>query len=275
MKRVCIFAHFDKDNIIDDYVIYYLRKLKEVCEYIVFVSDSDLTEQEQKKLSGIVDFIQAYHHGEYDWGSYKFGYIIAKNKDLLKDADELLMCNDSVYGPIKPLDVFFETMSERQADFWGMYKNVFGLDKGIKDPHLQSWFLVVKKQVFNSVQFDNFMKSIVHLKDKLEIIRKYEIGFTREMEKSFVYDYPYSSLESDVVTNAPLKILKLGFPFIKTSALRRYNFDFSLKKLVNSELFNLMKKHSMRFEKPKFFKLMYNNLQSIRKSRKYNLIIRL
>ena len=28
MKRLCIFAHYDKDNLIDDYVIYYLRELK-------------------------------------------------------------------------------------------------------------------------------------------------------------------------------------------------------------------------------------------------------
>ena len=28
MKRVCVFAHWDKDNIIDDYVIYYLKALK-------------------------------------------------------------------------------------------------------------------------------------------------------------------------------------------------------------------------------------------------------
>jgi lipopolysaccharide biosynthesis protein len=30
MKRVAIFAHFDKHNLIDDYVIIYLEKLKSI-----------------------------------------------------------------------------------------------------------------------------------------------------------------------------------------------------------------------------------------------------
>ena len=38
MKRVVIFAHYDKDNIVDDYVIYYLKALKEVASEIIFVS---------------------------------------------------------------------------------------------------------------------------------------------------------------------------------------------------------------------------------------------
>jgi hypothetical protein len=28
VKRLCVFAHFDKHNIIQDYVIYYLENLK-------------------------------------------------------------------------------------------------------------------------------------------------------------------------------------------------------------------------------------------------------
>ena len=42
MKRLAIFAHYDKDNIIDDYVIYYLKELKKSFETIIFVSYTDL-----------------------------------------------------------------------------------------------------------------------------------------------------------------------------------------------------------------------------------------
>ncbi|MBT5828295.1 MAG: lipopolysaccharide biosynthesis-like protein, partial [Alphaproteobacteria bacterium] len=41
MKRITIFAHFDKQNIIDDYVIDYLKELRKYSE-IIFVSDGDL-----------------------------------------------------------------------------------------------------------------------------------------------------------------------------------------------------------------------------------------
>ena len=49
MKRLCIFAHYDKDNLIDDYVIYYLRELKKSFNKIIFVSDSDYQKKKQIK----------------------------------------------------------------------------------------------------------------------------------------------------------------------------------------------------------------------------------
>lgn len=249
MKRVCIFAHFDKDNLIDDYVVYYLKSLKQYCSSIIFVSDCGLIESEKEKISSFVDYIQSYHHGEYDWGSYKFGYLIAKEKGFLNNADELLMCNDSVFGPIVPLDKYFDKMTQRPCGFWGMYQNQFGLERNVKAPHLQSWFLCLKKTVIKSAIFDEFMKRITHLESKEEIIKKYEIGFTKEMAKYFDYDFPYTSANSDMVTNLPLKILKAGFPFIKTSRVRKYNLNFFIKKYMNDELYSAVRKNSARFKK--------------------------
>jgi lipopolysaccharide biosynthesis protein len=49
MKRIIIFAHFDKQNIIDPYVIDYLKELKKYSE-IIFVSDGDLAKSEIYKI---------------------------------------------------------------------------------------------------------------------------------------------------------------------------------------------------------------------------------
>ena len=56
MNRICIFAHYDKDNIVDDYVIYYLNALKKDFSKIIFVSDSDLPESETSKIAGASQF---------------------------------------------------------------------------------------------------------------------------------------------------------------------------------------------------------------------------
>ncbi len=264
MNRVCIFAHYDKDNIIDDYVIYYLNALKKDFNKIIFVSDSDLPKEQTEKLSSICDYVQAYHHGEYDWGSYKFGYIIAKQNNLLVDADELLLCNDSVYGPVSSL-----RLEKMQADFNGYYENKFGLDKGVEEPHLQSWFLLVKKQMFNTPAFDSFLMSITKFEDKLDIIRNYEIGFTKSFAQDFSYSALYSSNLSDSITNAPIQMLENGFPFIKTRILRKYNINKYLKQNLDEALYNSIQKHSSRFEKPSIFKVLYNNLKLKNKSKKY------
>ena len=42
MNRVAIFAHYDKKNIIDDYVIFYILELKKIANEVIFVSCCDL-----------------------------------------------------------------------------------------------------------------------------------------------------------------------------------------------------------------------------------------
>lgn len=39
MKMLAIFSSFDKDNIIDDYVVYYLKELSKFAD-IIFVADN-------------------------------------------------------------------------------------------------------------------------------------------------------------------------------------------------------------------------------------------
>jgi lipopolysaccharide biosynthesis protein len=48
-KILAVFSHYDVDNIIDDYVVYYLLKLKEVVTDIIFVSTSMIGNSDKEK----------------------------------------------------------------------------------------------------------------------------------------------------------------------------------------------------------------------------------
>ena len=54
MKRIAIFAHYSKENIIEDDVIYLIKELKKVVDKIIFISDSNIDE---KKINKIKDYI--------------------------------------------------------------------------------------------------------------------------------------------------------------------------------------------------------------------------
>lgn len=172
MKRAAIFAHYDSDNVIEEYVIHYLKELKKEIDYIVFVSDCNLSEKELNKLSGIADYTIAKRHGEYDFGSYKRGYIYLKGEGALSDYDELLLVNDSCFGFTAPISGLFDKY--RDFDFWGMNKNETDTDF-----HIQSFFILFKKNVFTSKIFDDFMLSVQKEENKDEIIKKYEIGLSK------------------------------------------------------------------------------------------------
>ena len=155
-RRITVFAHYDKDNIIDDYVINYLKGLKEVSESLIFVSDGELSDFEKSKLYGLADFVIAEKHGEYDFGSYKRGVLKVKEQNLT--CEELILANDSCYGPLFPLKKVFDEMQECQCDFWGITENKYGI-KG-KERHIQSYFLVFKTQILEDESFVQFFKNV-------------------------------------------------------------------------------------------------------------------
>ena len=238
MNRVVVFAHYDTQECIRDYVVYYLKELKKICSKIIFVSDSNIKEEEKQKIADICEYIEAEKHYEYDFGSYKRGFLYLKNNDLLKDIDELIFANDSCYAPVYPFDEMFEKMEKEKCDFWGITKNDFDID-GNKNEHLQSYFMAFKKDIFNSDLFFEFMNNVKHEEDKFDVVRKYEQGLSNLLtKKGFTYKY-YSS---DYKVKCPHILawkelfIKDKSPFLKANVIRlkeyRMAFPFGWEKII-------------------------------------------
>lgn len=123
MNRLAIFAGFDKDKIIHDYVVYYLSELSKSAN-IIYVADNDLAQCEVDKIKPYTIKIIAQKHGEYDFGSYKRGYLFAKQNGILDKYDFLILCNDSVFGPFYSFDKIFAEIPQRQDIAYGFSKHL-------------------------------------------------------------------------------------------------------------------------------------------------------
>ena len=73
IKRLFLFAGYDKNGIIDDALLMYVSALNKLSDVIVCM-DSDCTNDELQKLQNITIHAMAARHGEYDFGSYKRAY---------------------------------------------------------------------------------------------------------------------------------------------------------------------------------------------------------
>ena len=73
-KNTAIFAGYSEDGKISDYVVTYLKKLKEIAPNIIYVTDNPLSKSELRKIKPYANHVIAHRHGEYDWGSFKRGY---------------------------------------------------------------------------------------------------------------------------------------------------------------------------------------------------------
>lgn len=218
MKRVAIFASYSKDGIIPEYVLYYLQGLKMVAEEIVFVADSDVQPGEEDKLKGLVRYSKCGRHGCYDFGSYRIGFEWAEKNGVLNDADELILCNDSCYGPAYPFEKVFAEMNKKECDFWGM------VESHEMKTHLQSYFLVFKKAVFQSSSFKEYVHSFEKQDDFWGYVKRYETNFAGHLSEagftfaSYINPAQYEELNNGKPINPtvfPIKMLEDGMPLIK------------------------------------------------------------
>ena len=93
-KNTAIFAGYSEDGSISEYVVTYLKKLKEIAPNIIYVTDNQLSKNQLRKIKPYVNHVIAHRHGEYDWGSFKRGYnwLIAQNsnpKNVSPTKDEI------------------------------------------------------------------------------------------------------------------------------------------------------------------------------------------
>lgn len=223
-NRVAVFASYSDDGILPPQVIPYLEGLKPLTSAIVVVFDNDLLDGEKEKLKSIATHVITGRHGEYDFGSYKRGYLYARKAGLLENADDLILCNDSCFGPIGSFSPMFAEMEAKGLDFWG------ATDSHEFNYHLQSYFAVLTRNVFQSKEFSDFIDGIAKQKNVQEVILNYELGLTKKLQEA---GFQAGALVSNILAGAherdpsynnltlfPLYTLTRGLPLVKVKALR-------------------------------------------------------
>ena len=267
MKRLAIFAFYNGKGLINDYVVTYLKYLKELSDSIIFVADNEPNVKELSKIYPLVSHIESYHHGEYDFGSYKIGFRYAKEHCLLDDVDEIILCNDSCFC-VDSLKPAFDKMSTKPCDFWSMTAS------NEYEPHLQSFFLVVKKKLFNSEVFSNYLDNVKHLDSFLEIVNTYEIPLKMTFEKEGFKSASYiKAPKKNNPTFFPIKCIKVKMPLIKRKI---FTESYACKESLLEVILYLKIKHNAKYKdilnyfnvnslaptwfkffKPKFFALLF------------------
>ena len=135
MKRLFLFAFYDPQGIVGEGALRYLEALGALGD-VVLATDCDLQDGEADKLAPLVESFSASRHGEYDFGSYKRAFLQAD----VSPYDVVYLVNDSVVGPLYPLEPYLTRMEALGTEAFGLV-----LNPDRRNPHLQSWFVGLKK----------------------------------------------------------------------------------------------------------------------------------
>lgn len=209
IKRISLVAGYDGSGVVHEYVVYLLRALATFSD-VHYFCDGALLPGEAEKLHGIATLCGARRHGRHDFGSWA-EMVAMLGWARLSAYDEMIVANDSVYGPFTDLAPICDAMSRDACDFWGMTANVE------QAYHLQSYFLVFKKRVLQSPVFQAFWQGIEAETSHGAIVTKYEVGLSLRLRDAGFRPQAYiRSRAGENLTTFPLTLLRAhGMPFVK------------------------------------------------------------
>ena len=175
-RRAVVFAHFDAGGGFAPYVHHALAAYRGVAESLVVVSNS--ARRLPASLAGIVDAFVPRTNLGYDFAAWRDGLATL----AAGHHDEVICVNDSVFGPLFDLAGALDHDRVAAADLWGMVLSDQNTSREApRIPHLQSWFLGLRRPLLESDACDAFWRSVKPLGSKREVVERYEIGFSARM----------------------------------------------------------------------------------------------
>ena len=232
-------------------MVTYLADLSRFAD-VYYLADCELAPGQLEKLALHTKGAWGIRHGRYDFGSYS---MLAKDLvgwNVLDTYDEVMFANDSCFL-VQPLDQVFAKMDATTCDWWGLQATYdhfddrafeqlgrrLGLDEVGEQMrelalwrysdfiHVGSYFLCYRRRVHTDPRFRRRLDEVASQSEKVTIILKYEIGFSRLLilagftlatfvDGIFAYHPVYRASAFDLMHE--------GFPLLKRQLLTENPF---------------------------------------------------
>lgn len=237
---LALFLHWSPDGRVSAMVRRQLGLWREEGFTVVFISNADVPPSDRDAVGEDAALIIRRSNAGRDFGAWRDAYAIATHRFGVPS--ELLLANDSVLGPVRPMTSIVEAWR-------GAGEGVFGLTESVAPrPHLQSYLVLASGQR----AVESVARHLLGFRDsrsKWRIVQTGEIALsTRVIEDGLncgaVFDYAAACRAIDPLTRRELGprfvaedtsrhwplnptihlwrplIQTLGFPYLKRELLR-------------------------------------------------------
>ena len=174
--KVVLFMHFDRRGAVRTQLLDYMRELRENGRSVVFVSNARRLQPTcLPALTEICTAVIVRRNIGYDFGAWRDAIEFL---GLPRAAtEEVILVNDSVFGPLLPLSGTLRRLILPKADIWGL------TESWQVRYHLQSFFIAFGPAALRSAAFAKFWRSVKPVPLKSYVVRAYEVGVTQAMMK--------------------------------------------------------------------------------------------
>ena len=238
MKRICIYLTYDKKNVIDKYIGYMLSELRDCTDELRVVCNETDIKRGKGLLEEYADAIYYRENIGFDAGGFKDALCSFVGWDKVSEFDELVLVNDSLFGPFEKMEKIFSEMEERQADFWGLTKLGASLEEDKLIPeHIQTFFCAIRSSMLRSTEFREYWEKMPYYETFDAVVRNHEIKFTSYFSK---LGYRYDVL-ADTEANDSKNIANnyLQYATICCELIKKRNFPFLKRQQITYNMQNL------------------------------------
>lgn len=253
INSVAIYCIYSEDGCVEEYVKYSIQMMREVVDQIIIVSNGNIRICDIEELKQFVDNVIVRDNKGYDAGAYK--YVLDKylSDEEIANLDQLVLVNDSFYGPFVPWKYIFEHMREKKVDYWGI-----NYRKNVLLEFVQSYMMVFNKPVLKSGDLKEFFSRYIYDNDDWNgTCARFEIGLSQFLNCKYTYATYVDAPELSLYCNAYDGVSTYGLPLIKKKCCSQrflgedvfaaiqwvhintdYNVNFILKSLYKKNVWN-------------------------------------
>ena len=160
MKRMGIYYFYDKNGIVDDYVINIIKFAKDIIDDLIIVVGGYLNNEGNEKLTKYTTNIFVINNCYSNLNAYQYGILKYEWKKL-EEYDEIVLFDSTLFGPFYSLTSVFDEMIQHDVDYWGIVKGYMQINEKFVHnlEYIDSSFIVLRKSILINKRFQLFCKN--------------------------------------------------------------------------------------------------------------------
>lgn len=221
-RRLIIYAVYDRRGEVEDYVPYALAGLRDHASHLLVVVNGSLSDIGRAKLEPFADEILVRQNVGFDIWAHKDALDHVGSE--IAEFDEVVLTNDTWFGPVRPFGPVFERMGARPSHFWGMTDHGQEVpnpltNRGVLPYHLQSYWVAVRRAMLVSDEWSRYWRDLPPMLEYFDAVLTHEATFTEHFSNlGFAHDVAFDHRDYDTKNPSILNadaLLDDGCPVLK------------------------------------------------------------
>lgn len=186
-RRAVVYVIYDPRGRVEPYVLHALTALREHAHHVVAVVNGALRDDARSQLEAVADEVVRRENTGWDIWGQKTGIDLLGERAA--EFDEIILTNDTWFGPVRPFGPVFEAMEARETDFWGLtdhprVEQELSWTGEVIPYHLQSHWIAVRRRMLRSPEWRRYWAELPVFENWTEAVTRHEVIFTERFAEA-------------------------------------------------------------------------------------------